>query len=109
MAKEFATTGGANWGYNIFDSEGTSFPFATLYASSERIQLRVKILWFEMASFEFNPQDISSIERYRALLNDAIAIKHTNKAYPPFILFSPLNYDELKENLSQLGYRVIEK
>ncbi len=105
---EYVATGGARWGYSLMGSVGATWPFATLLASPDGIQIDVDFLFWEIKSLKFNRQEIVSINRYRNFFNDGITIKHTKKDYPPFIGFGNFNFNLLKEKLHKFGYEISE-
>ncbi|NPA46826.1 MAG: hypothetical protein GXO24_06400 [Chlorobi bacterium] len=92
-------TGGARIG-----RMNASFPFATLSADKEKLELDVSLL----GNYVFLPSDIVSIEPYRVVpfLGEGIKINHRVADYNPKIIFwSFKRPEEVIEQIKAAGFR----
>ncbi len=106
--QEYVELGGLQRGYHFWTGWNFSWPMATLRASAERIEIKVKVFWLEVAAYEFSRQEILALEKYRGLFSTGILIRHNKKSYPPFMLFWTLNYRACKAGLELVNYQVGE-
>ena len=108
IPKTYSETGGARYGSSFWTAVNFTWPFATLTATSEQIEIRVSLgkLWSK--TFALERALIKSIRRKRSLWSVGIEVDHSVSEVPPFILFWTFRYRRLKQELESLGYEICE-
>lgn len=102
MSGAFKQTGGARLG-----SINATWPFASLFATSEELQLACL-----GCHYKFPRSTIQRLGEYRGYFSTGLRIEHSNLAIPAFVVFwtsvffwtAP--FQLLKRRLQDLGYEV---
>ena len=105
MTPAYFQTGGARLG--LFNA---TYPFATLSASSDALQLSCF-----SRDYAFPKDKIRKLSRYRGIFSVGLRIEHTEPAYPQFVVFWASiffwtsGFQTLKRQLEGLGYDIASK
>ncbi len=102
MEATYSQTGGAR-----LDLFNASWPFATLTANREALQLACL-----GKSYTIPKKDIRGLSRYRGMFSVGLRIEHEDNSIPDFIVFwasviwFDRGFETLRFNLEKLGYTV---
>jgi hypothetical protein len=102
MSTEYSQTGGAR-----LDGFNATWPFATLSATQEALQLSCL-----GRDYAFPRQSIRGLRRHRGIFSVGLRIEHSVASLPPFVVFWASvffwtsGFRKLKAQLESLGYEV---
>jgi hypothetical protein len=98
VANSFTQRGGARAGY--FNAV---WPFAALTAEPQSLA-------FSLFGNKITipKSELVRLSRYNSLFATGLRIEHALPAAPSFIVFWPIDFAKLKDNLVKLGYDVLE-
>ena len=106
---KYIEKGGLRWGESFGSGSNLTWPLATLSADNHEIVISYKALFGIMKNtFSITRDQLKGLKRRKGILpfSMGVEIEHTNKDYPPYILFWSLHYEELKKQLASFGYQV---
>jgi hypothetical protein len=104
MTAEHVEKGGA-W---FLPGASATWPFITLRASPDRIQIQGNVLGIWHWNYEFSRLEIKSIKKQSGLMTKGIRIQHSKTDYPSVVIFWTFDYNALKQVLNTMGYGIDE-
>ena len=95
--------GGLRWGSNFWYGSNATWPFATLKATPQNLDISVGIGPLRR-TFAFNRSDIQEVSIKSGLISKGLKVTHLRSDCPPVIVFWTFRPRRLLSEMAALGY-----
>ena len=101
----YSQVGGATIGWNRWLAIYVSIPFGRITVAPEEVTLGISFLGLRKI-YRIDREQLCSVAEYHGVFTKGVKLEHNVETYPKFMVFWSSKSDELKANLTRLGYKL---
>jgi hypothetical protein len=99
--------GGLRWGNSFWLGWNATWPFATLDATADFLNIAVGFGPFKR-KFDFGKEEVQAVKLKGGFFSIGLQVEHLRPDYPPFVLFWTFAPRRLRLKLTEFGYKFSE-